>query len=411
MMSIDRTDEVVIFRRFAVSPLFIVALLAALIVSVVLLLTRFNPPDADIKFDWLVTQEAARAGGDAHADIFELADRYGVEISVNADPSIAGERRHPRTPGALFLQLPLTQVSFDVLFALGSFVSVVCICWLATVRPGGRSPSWRPLLLVAFAIAPTFQTLRFGGQAALISVATLSGWLMIRGEGRPFLGGSLIGLAAVFKLFPLILLVPLIAYREKKAAIAALGTFTAANAIGLLLPGVSLSSTFEGLMDAADLYRGLFSNGSFFRFADVLGMSQVAASGLAALLLAMCCLLMLRVSGAPGVLFGWLALALLVLPLSWGSYDLILLPAVASMLAGTKAIRITGLVILALWLAPILLPWLVSQSGSFSFVARALVLGVAIGKGAEAFAEWSLFAAPATRISTSILPSPARSGR
>lgn len=387
-------EEVANIGRFKIPVLQLAILASAFLVSVVLLLVNFNPPDADVKYDWLVTQEALRPGGDAYTDISELADQYELEIEVNADPAITVSRRHPRTPGALLVQIPLVLVSQDLLFALASFVSIICIGWLSTIRPGdGSNPSPRIVLLVALATIPTFQTLRFAGQGALVAVLVLIGWLAIRND-RPKLGGVLIGIASLLKLFPLILLIPLIRHRRDKASIAVVTTFLSANLIGLALPGVSLASSIEALSNASALWQGLYSNGSVLRILDLLGVTGTTALATATAFLLVCGFLLTRDMSTSSSPFAWLALALLVLPLSWASYDLVLLPAIASTLVSEfRSDRVTGLVVLLLWLGPVLLPPLMDQSGSFSFVVRALIVCAAIAGSRFSFPEWSLLPA------------------
>ncbi|REK34343.1 MAG: hypothetical protein DWQ20_06940, partial [Actinobacteria bacterium] len=89
-----------------------VSVVAALFVAGVLLLSGYDPPSADIKYDWLATREALRVGGDAHGDLLQLAAQEGVAVQINAPIGAERITGHPRTPGALLLLAPVAFVPY-----------------------------------------------------------------------------------------------------------------------------------------------------------------------------------------------------------------------------------------------------------------------------------------------------------
>lgn len=359
---------------------------AGAVVMIVLLVWGFDPPDADIKFDSLVSREALREGGDAYADLSDLSAREDVEIRMYADPDIDGARAHPRTPGALVLQLPLGLVPYSLQFALASCVSVLSIAWLAAYRPRDVMFSSVLALMVVLVSAPSVVTLRFAGQSAVVGVMALLGW-SLASKKHGVVGGLLIGCAATLKIYPLILVAPLLLHRKWKAAAATLGSLVFLNAVGLALPGVSAAQAAEALRKAPGLWQWLYSNGSAFR---VLGEAGISDWGVLAIalgsLLAGTLLMSRRKVSTP---FGWLALALLFIPLSWVSYDVVLIPAALLLVTSSSRTGKTfGIFLMALWLAPIVTPWAATWSGSLSMIAR-LVVVIASVSGAY-FKTWSL---------------------
>ena len=389
MSALSAAEDAVKIGRLEVSVLHLATAAAALVVFTALLVVDFNPPDADVRFDWLATREAWRADGNAHADILELADRYKVPIELNADPAIDITRAHPRTPGALALQTPILAIPINVAFALASFISVLCLSWLALVRQDGTGPVSRPIaLLVVLMTAPAFLTLRFASQTAIVAVAVLLGWIWTR-QGRQWRGGVLIGIAATLKVFPLVLLVPILWHRKWKAAAATVATVIGCNLVGLALPGVSLANSVHAMSDASALWRGLFTNGSLFRIMDLADIGQTISMVVSLAVFGVGAIVLLgeRRFATP---FGWLALALLVAPLTWMSYDLVLVPGVVVLVGSRyRFAKSVGILVLILWLTPILLPWLSVSSGLLSLVSRLLVLGIAAYKP-ETFLTWSI---------------------
>ncbi len=291
-----------------------------------------NPSDADIKYDWLSASGAVSS--DAYVDVRDLADEFGVTIGINRPVASTGPVVHPRTPGAILLALPLLLFDFDHLFAVATFITIasgVAILWpvLATANRNDRVM----VSILALICAPTFMTLMFTGQAGLVALLTLFAWPLLF-KGRGLAGGLMLAVAGALKIFPLILLVPLLLRRRYFAFGATLAAFVALNIGGLTLPGVSLTGAVDGLSDASTTWVGMGPNGSLvtalFRIGvDALFSQAIAIAVLGFFLTAAVLTRKEKVINDP---LPWIISGLLLVPLSWLSYDMILMPALACLL-------------------------------------------------------------------------------
>jgi hypothetical protein len=336
----------------------LMVLVTAVTLSALTLMVGFNPPDADIKYDWLVTREATRGDGDAYQDVLQLGRDEGVNVVVHAGVGVDEFTGHPRPPGAIVLQLPLVLIPFELLFAASIFLSTVATAVVALVVDRKRNPKAGLITVGSLLLAaPVWINFRYAGQAAVVAALALVGWLLVR-DRDGVLGGVLIGLASVLKLFPALLIVPLLLTKRWRASLSLVGTGVVLNLIGLALPGVSAGAALRELAVATNTWVTLPSNGSFVKQFVSAGLpssvAQVVAVAVVALLLAV----LIRQSRLAGrrigvIPFSWLAAGLLVLPLSWISYDLVLAPAVILMvMSPERRYRLLGLVGIGLWVTP-----------------------------------------------------------
>jgi hypothetical protein len=166
--------------------------------------------------------------------------------------------------------------------------------------------------------------------------------------------------------------------RKYFAATAILGTFLVLNAGGLALPGVDLNGAVRTLGGASATWTGLLSNGSLVKVAIESGLDPLVAQGavLVALFGVMILMVAVQRSRALSDPLPWLIIALLAIPLSWISYDVVLLPALAALLiANTPRGRLIGMAGWALWVAPTLAySFAIIESGVSSLAVRVLLL-------------------------------------
>lgn len=270
---------------------------------------------------------AATDGFGAHRPFVEIADHYSV-------PGRPWQHPHPRPPGALTAQLPLTLIPDEWLLAAVGVItglSVVATGW-ATSRLTGWSP-WLFAAGASVAMVLWNEWTRGNVWWLLTGALVTVGWVGVR-EGRRW-GPWLFGLAAAAKLWPALLVPALWVTGRKRSAAettAVVGAFTVA---GLLLPGVSLVSDFgtsgglEFLSAAGNLSLAGWLLTLGVPYAPVVG-AAVALTGWAVALR--------RVRGDVEVVLAVTIVAgLLASPLTWPAYWTAALPTLRWVLSDSHA--------------------------------------------------------------------------
>lgn len=228
----------------------------------------------------------------------------------------------PRTPAALMFQTPLLLIPESVLmFVVTSFILplVFYILWLThkISRVEWRRVVWvGPLLYVSF---PVVTAISFGSLSAVLTVALiLVAWAF---QDRPWAGIPL-GIATAWKLWPALVVIGFWLSGRRRASYQAGVVFVVANAVGLLLPGVSLGGSLESLRAGNNDWLEHSQNASLarvlFRFGLPAGVGIVVGAGVG-------CWLAIRDKSRAIALTA--VAALLASPLSWPSYALAALPA------------------------------------------------------------------------------------
>lgn len=360
---------------------------------------------ADSTADWLVTRTALD-GGDPYADIASIAESQEPTYVVFRVPSMGpGDFVHPRPPGALLLQVPLTLLSTPALHVLMAMTVTGALAGLIILsRHIAGLPVWTVYagILIGVLARPVALAVAFGVQSGIIALLVVAGWWWTR-EKDGWRGGVAIGLAATLKLFPALLVLVLLRFRRFKAATALLVTLAVLNLAGMAVFGIGLSEVKQGLDEAVVTWLPFDANASIGAALDWLGVQAGTAGTLSWV-----------IAGAAAVVFlirpprfDWafavvLVLALLGSPLSWEHYDLALIPFVALAWRDAR----TGLprVAIGIWATSFVLSgvvhrldlsvWLkVLLTGSVAFATR-LVLLAALLILAWARQERSLPAAP-----------------
>jgi hypothetical protein len=148
--------------------------------------------------------------------------------------------RNAHPPGAVFLALPLGQLGFTDALAVWNVMSVWCLILSVALVVAGlrcRVPGWAVLPAVtALVFTNPFWTQSLHGQLNLVILLLLVGAWSADRSGRPWLAGGLVGAAAVVKLFPGYLLVYFAARGQWRAAAAGV----AAIAVGFGLTSATL---------------------------------------------------------------------------------------------------------------------------------------------------------------------------
>jgi hypothetical protein len=165
-------------------------------------------------------------------------------------------------PPFALLMIPLSALPFELSAWIFSFVSLavfglavaILLCWAPALdRSDRRTRAWAALLAGGY---PPISGSLVMGQANLLVFGLLAvGFLLLTRGGRPrtsreLAAGAALGLAAVVKLVPLLLVVPLVLARRWTATAALVGASGAALALSLL----AAPDSFRGALGLAVLF-------------------------------------------------------------------------------------------------------------------------------------------------------------
>jgi alpha-1,2-mannosyltransferase len=302
----------------------------------------------DSQGDWLAVR-AALDGFSPYTDIRELATTYGVDFEfgyAGEDPDYAPAAR---TPGALFLLLPISLVEYDRVPVVMFWFNLVVITGIAVFvaatvwRTSPAIAALTPLLIILG--RPAIQTFYWGSHSTLLAVATALLVFYLLHERWSTAAGTGLGVATALKLFPGILLVTLVASRRYRLVVWAVGTLLLANLAGVLVLGVSPREAFEALTSVASNAIPLEQNASLIGLFARLGVQETWFT-----------LLLLSLGTLAAWLLGRLArdssrdlvmatavcaaIGLLLSPLSWSHYGVLLYPFLAGSLAASTRLPV-----------------------------------------------------------------------
>lgn len=258
----------------------------------------------------------------------EVEAAFGVEDypAYPADP-----------PFTVALLSPLALLPYETAWVLLAALSTLLIfdTVYLVARKVGASPEVAAAVAgVALLTTPTrFLLITDHVESVLVPLLAL-GWLAMQ-EGRETRGGVFWGLAAALKLFPGLLLVGLFAAGRRKAAWTGVGVAALASVVGMVAVGWDDTVAFvRDVIPASRQWYGTLGNYSLLSFGTALaapwfGWALTVAIGVPALVL------YLRESRRPTELWAaGLALALMLTPLSWLNYLVVLLPVLVVTVAG-----------------------------------------------------------------------------
>lgn len=262
-----------------------------------------HPEIHDAEADWIVTH-TAWLGGNPYRPLGELAADAGVANGGQRAP-------HLRPPAALLLQAPYLLIERAEAVAWMGYVSIPAL--IALLYWTARIANLEPWKTLAFAPIVLVKGNPFDwGTHSLIVAALIVGAWAIR---RPW-AGALLGMAAVVKLWPALIVVALLRERDRRA-VWAIGAGGALTVVGLVVvPGASVSDFIDGTAAASRGYLTAAGNGSLPAFMVRAGANYVLAPALV---------------GVAAGLWWWLrsprapfatsvAAALIATPLVWNPY-------------------------------------------------------------------------------------------
>lgn len=280
----------------------------------------------DVIHEVVTAREAI--SGDAHRQLDEVMSEHGL-------PANGYEGVSPRPPGALLLQLPLLLIPMEQI-ALYS-TSIIVLLLIAIVYLSGRiaglslrQVGWASPLL--FLSLPVVTAVSYGSVSALAVVTLL---LLAWRLPSSWISGAAIGLAAVWRLWPALLVPLLWISGRRRTALLSAAVFTLVNIGGLLLPGVSLGGSLQSLVEGGSDWINNNLNSSLTLALYPFGVPAI----LVTVLVSVCALFLIRRYRTGTFEIGILC-AVIASPLAWPSYGLAALPVAFQWLARGKVMLV-----------------------------------------------------------------------
>ncbi|NIA24153.1 MAG: DUF2029 domain-containing protein [Gammaproteobacteria bacterium] len=254
----------------------------------------------------------------------------GENVRVLFD--VDGYDAYPADPPlTVVLLAPLSLLPYTTAWWLFAALSVVLLAGVgyATAKEAGWSRTIAVAVGAAMLItsAGRFLLLRNHMEAILLLLLFL-GWRGVR-RGRDIEGGVWWGLAVALKLFPALLIVGLLAMRRTKAAMSAVITAVVASGLGVAILGWDDTVAFiSDVLPASKQWYGAHGNYSLLSFG-----TAVVAEPFGWVLAALGAVGLIwwywrRAETVDQVWVGGVAAALLISPLSWLNYLVLVLPCV-----------------------------------------------------------------------------------
>jgi alpha-1,2-mannosyltransferase len=176
-------------------------------------------------------------GGDPYRPLYALLVDHVPEEAATFP--LRAEWTNPHTPLHALLMTPFAMLPFQVArfawLAVSVILFVVAIGWMASVLGASRATS---VAVGAGALAlPLVATdLRFGQSNSVLLLVLVGAWVGLR-RGNERLAGAALGLVAAMRLFPALMIIPLIRLRKWRAVGWMLGTAVALTGLGTLVVG------------------------------------------------------------------------------------------------------------------------------------------------------------------------------
>lgn len=316
-----------------------------------------------------VSARAWAAGQDPYGPTADLGRRFlGTEAASLR--TVYPDRRNPHLPAELVVVRPLTRLSYRA--ARVAWLFLMALCMAVGVALAARTAGWGAAASVvagagALATPVAQKDLLYGQINGLLVLLLVMGWRWAR-AGSDARAGIALGVATALKLFPALLVVPLLRQRRARAAAWQVGTAVVVSASAALAVGLGATGRFltEAAPENFRFWRAAPMNLSLvampFRWLsrsvwrpDAPDVETLAAI-LALALLAACVVAAVR---TPARLTGdpfWAAVPwmLLAIPLSWEFSLVLVLPAL--LLALARGPLPTPLILLAIAIVVIGIP-------------------------------------------------------
>lgn len=230
------------FRRFGRSPvvrvLFVGALIAVSTWRIIGYLDFIDPPfrtDSDLSADYVSAKEW-RAGRDSYAPLHDLNVRYFGEEDANRI-GYESTQRNPHPPALILLHAPFSALSIHAarivhlsLMLTALFLAVFLFCRKLAVK----APTAALIALVSLSLPIVRLDARWAQINGLVLLGLVLAWMSLRSD-REGIAGIILGGITAIKIFPVLLIIPLVRMRRRKAAV----WMAASGAAFTLLGGVT----------------------------------------------------------------------------------------------------------------------------------------------------------------------------
>jgi len=355
-------------------------------------------------------------------DVIELGQRYNVpfewpEDSVQVErlssspwKSVSGYSvwPHPRTPGAELLMVPLLLVPGRSAYLAATIANALFFLLLVVVIiPRVEAVNRERLLLVAplaLAAAPVFGTFEYGTKSMVLAVLLGAAWISGRHRDS-ILAGAAIAIAITLKLWPAFILLPFLYFGRRRVVSVAVGGAVALNVVGMVAFQTSPVDLVSMLARSGETFLLLVSNSSAVAWLAALGWSPVAVFSALAVVGGLGTWWTSRCGGYDaGVAFATTT-ALLISPLSWAHYDMVLIGVALWLMSRRGPGRLLGIGWLLMALTGLSARWLIASIPLQSLwtLGGRLVLLTGISwwviaqpsrRGAKAFAKLEVSSSP-----------------
>ena len=324
-------------------------------------LVRVESPAMPMHVDFETFQRSAAA-------LWHHGDLYVTGAMVpNLDP-----------PFSTVLYSPFGLVSMLHGYRLFALVTMVAMlgCYALLARELKLRPGVAGLALCAmFASSPLLSTIALGQVYGILLAGLVGCWFADR-TGRPVLAGILLGVVIALKptLAPLVFWP--IARRDRRMSLAAIGGAAGGTLIGFLVPGPSQTWQWLQLMTETTISPG-GDNASLPALVLRLGGPAWIGFGLGAVVLALTLWRIWR--GADQELAQWamVAATLLMSPVAWHNYLVLVFPGVLVLLSRGKLAL--GALLLALPLIGVEWAWLFVGDGLRARLGHSLYCAILFG--------------------------------
>ncbi|NOY55065.1 MAG: DUF2029 domain-containing protein [Actinobacteria bacterium] len=245
---------------------------------------------------------------------------------------VDGYRNYPADPPATVVLLaPLSLLPYTAAWWLFFALSAVLLMGVgySTAKEVGWSRPGAVALGATMLITSAGRFLLFRNHMeAILLLFLFLGWRALR-RGRDLEGGAWWGFAAALKLFPVFLIVGLLAVRRTKAAVSAVIAAVVATGLGVTILGWDNTMTFiRDVLPASKEWYGAFGNYSLLSFGTAL-VSEPFGWVLGAVgALALTWWYWRRAETVDQAWVGGVAAMLLISPLSWLNYLVLVVPGV-----------------------------------------------------------------------------------
>lgn len=273
---------------------------------------------SDFASDYATTKTVG-AGGNPYENAPRQMERWIPGLRVPYE----GDRDFPnwRPPFRFLTTWPFTKLSYTSAANLWAVILAICTVGGIVMVARAAGWTWTTAAVVAagaLSLPAVRDDMRFGQINGVLLILLATTWLALKRE-RPWSAGIALGTTIAMKVFPVLLLIPLVARRNYKAAGAALGSAAVLTFAGLWFIG------FDRTDDFVSVLRGGYGS-QRTSWANVSIAAHLGWFGLVAAV-AVAAVLWRHRARASGDWF-WSAIPLVILawPIVWNHYFVLAIP-------------------------------------------------------------------------------------